>query len=170
MITNLENLDKVLKILSKSLKKKFPFLGNISVSKIKEDYGVINIDIDVDFNKFISDNDLKLRSSLFELFKYYDNHEEIEKYISTPQGFLRIMIDDSLPNESHFGYKFNNKIEEYLSQMLEMLPDNLIPMHEYESFGDMRSYPVSFNIHHFLPHFDYDKYLKDNPNSQSENF
>ena len=50
MITNLDNIDKVINILSKSLSKKYPYLGDIQVKDINDDVGIIQINIDIDLN------------------------------------------------------------------------------------------------------------------------
>jgi hypothetical protein len=71
MFTNLDNIDKTIKILSKSLSKKYPYLSDIQVKKIGDETGLIYIDLDLDLNRLLEDNKLKIRPDAEYLIKSY---------------------------------------------------------------------------------------------------
>ena len=163
MITNLENIDKVIKILSKTLSKKYPYLSNIQIKDINEEVGTIQIYIDLDLNRFLEYNKLKLRSSLDEVIRKYSDDTEYLKRLFRMSSYLNTYISDNDEKiDDKFGYKKNDEIESYLKDMMYMLPSHLFPIHKYLSLfsDDVGDYPVDFRIMGYNTEFDPERYLQ----------
>lgn len=163
MITDLDNIDKVIKILSKSLSKRYPYLGNIQVDKIEEDVGTIRIEIDLNLNKFLEYNKIKLRPTLNDLLiRYSDDIEYLESLFSRKLYYLNTFISDDDENlNDEFGYKKNIEIESYLQEMMDMLPDQLVPNYKYHSVltDTFLDYPINFRVMSYNVKFDPKRYL-----------
>ena len=164
MITNLDNIDKVINILSKSLSKKYPYLDNIQVTNIDDEVGVIQIDIDLNLNKFLEYNKTILRPNLDRLIiQYSDDIEYLRSLFSRKLYYLNTYIPDDDENlNDEFGYKKNGEIESYLQEMMEMLPSQLVPINKYHSlFSDtILDFPMTFRIMRYDVKFDPERYLK----------
>lgn len=164
MITNLDNIDKVINILSKSLSKKYPYLGNIQVTTIDGEVGVIQIDIDLNLNKFLEYNKIRLRPNLDKLVIHHsDDIEYLRSLFSRNLYYLNTYIPDDKENlNDEFGYKKNGEIENYLQEMMEMLPPQLVPNYKYHSlFSDtMLDFPITFRIMRYNVKFDPERYLE----------
>lgn len=167
MITNLDNIDKIIKILSKSLSKKYPYLGNIQVTNIDDEVGVIQINIDLNLNKFLEYNKLRLRPSLDNIvIQYSDDIGYLDSLFSRNLYYLNTYIPDDEKNlNDEFGYKKNGEIESYLQEMMEMLPSQFVPKYKYHSlFSDtMLDFPTTFRIMGYNVKFDpkrYPEYIK----------
>jgi|694.fasta_scaffold78399_2 hypothetical protein len=163
MIDNLDNIDKVIKILSKTISKKYPYLSNIQIEKIIDDAGTIQIDIDLDLNRFLEYNKLKLRPSLDELMKKYSDDTEYLKSLFRNPLYLNTYLSDVEEVNDNFGYKKNEEIESYLKDMMYMLPPHLSPTHKFQSSFDERivtDYPVDFRIDSYNIKFDPERYLE----------
>jgi hypothetical protein len=163
MIDNLDNIDKVIKILSKSISKKYPYLSNIQVVDIDEDVGIIRIEVDLNLNKFLEYNKLRLRPNLNDLLtRYSDDIEYLESLFSRKLYYLNMYIpdDDEEMNDS-FGYKKNYEIESYLQEMMDMLPPQLVPNYKYHSVltDTMLDYSINFRVMGYNVEFDPERYL-----------
>lgn len=163
MITNLDNIDKVINILSKSLSKRYPYLGNIQVTTIDGEVGVIQIDIDLNLNKFLEYNEIILRPNLDRLIiQYSDDIEYLRSLFSRKLYYLNTYIPDDDENlNDEFGYKKNGEIESYLQEMMEMLPSQLVPTYKYHSIlsDTMLDYPINFRVMNYNVKFDPERYL-----------
>lgn len=160
MIKNKEHIDKVLKILSKTLSKKYPYLSNIQLSGINDEVGVIYIDINLDLNEFIEYHNLNLSPLLSNLIlKYSYDKDYIDNLISNI-GYLNTWVDVD-DNDDRFGYKKNDEIETYLQGMTDMLPSHLIPTHEFHSVltDTTTDYPINFRVKNYIPAFNFERYL-----------
>ena len=162
MITNLDNIGKVIKILSKTLSKKYPYLSNIQIDEINEENGFIQIDIDMDLNKFLEYNKLKLRPSLDDVMtKYSHDPEYLKTFFKFKPTYLNTYISASEEVDNNFGYIKNDEIESYLKDMMGMLPQHLSPTHKFqESFGGEADYPVDFRVSGYNIKFDPERYLE----------
>lgn len=164
MITNIENIDKTIKILSKTLSKRYPYLDNIQVTGIDGEVGVIQIDIDLNLNKFLEYNQIKLRPNLNKLtIQYSDDIEYLTSLFTRKLYYLNTYIPDDDENlNDEFGYKKNGEIESYLQEMMEMLPFDLVPINKYHSlFSDtILDFPITFRIERYDVKFDPERYLK----------
>ena len=162
MITNLDNIDKVIKILSKSLSKRYPYLGNIQVDKIEEDVGTIRIEIDLNLNKFLEYNKIRLRPTLDDLLiRYSDDIEYLESLFSRKLYYLNTWLPDDEELNDRFGYKKNDEIGSYIYEMMDMLPSQLVPTYKYHSIlsDTMLDYPINFRVMNYNVKFDTERYL-----------
>lgn len=163
MFTNLDNIDKVIKILSKSLSKRYPYLSNIQINKIEEDVGTIRIDIDLDLNKFLEYYKLRLRPNLDGLLTtYVDDIEYLESLFLRKLYYLNTWLPDDEELNDLFGYKMNDEITSYLSEMMGMLPSQLIPTYKYHSIlnDTMMDYPIDFRVMSYNTKFDPERYIE----------
>ena len=162
MITDLDNIDKVIKILSKSLSKRYPYLGNIQVDKIEEDVGTMRIDIDLDLNKFLEYYKLRLRPHLDDLItRYTDDIEYLGDLFSRKLYYLNTWLPDDEELNDRFGYKKNDEIGSYIYEMMDMLPSQLVPTYKYHSIlsDTMLDYPINFRVMNYNVKFDPERYL-----------
>lgn len=163
MITDLDNIDKVIKILSKSLSKKYPYLGDIQVKDINDEVGIIQINIDIDLNKFLEYNKIRLRPNLDRLVIHHsDDIEYLRSLFSRKLYYLNTYIPDDDENlNDEFGYKKNDEIENYLQGMMDMLPPQLVPTYKYHSIlsDTMLDYPINFRVMEYNVKFDPERYL-----------
>ena len=163
MITNLDNIDKVIKILSKSLSKKYPYLNNIQVDKIDEDVGTMRIEVDLNLNKFLEYYKIRLRPNLDGLLtRYSDDIGYLGSLFSRKLYYLNTYIPDDDENlNDEFGYKKNIEIESYLQEMMDMLPDQLVPNYKYHSIltDTFLDYPINFRVMSYNVKFDPKRYL-----------
>ena len=163
MITNLDNIDKVIKILSKSLSKRYPYLDNIQVNKIEGDVGTIRIDIDLDLNKFLEYNKLRLRPHLDGLItRYTDDIEYLGDLFLRKLYYLNTYLPDDEELNDRFGYKKNDEITSYLNEMMGMLPSQLTPTYKYHSIltDTMMDYPIDFRVMNYNTKFDPERYIE----------
>ena len=163
MITNLDNIDKVIKILSKSLSKKYPYLDNIQVDKIDEDVGTMRIEADLNLNKFLEYNKIRLRPTLDDLvIRHSDDIGYLDSLFSRKLYYLNTYIpDDDKKLNDELGYKKNDEIESYLQEMMDMLPNQLVPNYKYHSIltDTFLDYPINFRVMSYNVKFDPKRYL-----------
>lgn len=160
MFTNLDNIDKTIKILSKSLSKKYPYLSDIQVKKIGDETGLIYIDLDLDLNRLLEDNKLKIRPDAEYIIKsYLDDIEYVKDVFELKTSYLNTFIGDYDPLDNTFGYKKNEEIENYLSNMMSMLPPPLVPIYKHQGSFGTYEYPVDFRIMGYNTKFDPIRYL-----------
>lgn len=156
MIDNFDNIGKTFKILSKTLTKEYPYLSNIKLGTVNEDVGHLYIYIDVNYNEFLEYNDIDVRTSLRDYFIRYSDSDDSGDILNGKFLYLSSFLDDL----DQFGYKFNEQIENFLNGMMEMLPEQLVPIHEFEdTFGELRNYTCSLRIIEFISFFDIDRYI-----------
>ena len=157
MIENFDNIGKTFKILSKTLTKEYPYLSNIKLGTVNEGVGHLYIYIDVNYNEFLEYNNIDVRTSLRDYFIRYSDSDDAGDILNGKFLYLSSFLDDL----DQFGYKFNDQIENFLNEMMEMLPEQLIPKHEYEdTFGELSNYNCSLQIMEFISSFDVDRYIK----------
>lgn len=155
---NTENIDKALRILSKSLHKKYPYLGDITLKSISDEGGLMFVNIDVDYNKFLEYNDLKLRPQITYLLQQYPNESPFQ-YIPKEMSYLHIPLEDNKITDEKFGYRFNNGISEYLDGMLTMLPESLIPTYTIRAIISEYVHPMTFSVSGYKTTFNTEEYL-----------
>lgn len=155
-VFNTEHIGQVLKILSKTIKRKFPFIKELELNKVGDLFVII--DAVVDYNEFLESNNLILRSDVEDLLMVYP--ENADKYINDQKySYLHIILqsDDEVTEE--FGWLYNRKIEESIDEMVEYLPEQIVPKVEwYSEFGDSID-NTTFNISDFILKFDLDRYM-----------
>jgi hypothetical protein len=155
-VFNTEHIGQVLKILSKTIKRKFPFIKELELNKVGDLFVII--DVVVDYNEFLESNNLILRSDIEDLLMEYPKN--VDKYINDQKySYLHIILqsDDEVTEE--FGWLYNKKIEESIDEMVEYLPEQIVPKVEwYSEFGDSID-NTTFNISDFILKFDLDRYM-----------
>jgi hypothetical protein len=156
---NIKHIDQVLKILSKSLDRKYPYFGKIHLDTISEDSGVIFIKIDVDYNEFLEYNNLHLRPGIEQLLQEFPDPNPNE-YVGKQYGFLHIVIEANEEIDEKFGWRFNVEVCSYLDEMLVMLPESIVPRYVYVGTFSNVEYPATFSITKYNLTFDPDRYLK----------
>jgi hypothetical protein len=155
-VFNTEHIGQVLKILSKTIKKKFPFIEELELNKVGELFVIINVV--VDYNEFLESNNLILRSDIAYSLDLYP--ENADKYINNQKySYLHIILqsDDEVTEE--FGWRYNKEIEGSIDEMVEYLPEQIVPKVEwYGEFGDSID-NTTFKIMEFILKFDYNRYI-----------
>ena len=155
-VFNTEHIGQVLKILSKTIKRKFPFIEKLELNKVGDLFVII--DALVDYNEFLESNNLILRSDIVYSLELYP--ENADKYINNQKySYLHIILqsDDEVTEE--FGWRYNKEIEESIDEMVEYLPEQIVPKVEwYGAFGDSID-NTNFKIMYFILKFDIDRYM-----------
>lgn len=155
-VFNTEHIGQVLKILSKTIKRKFPFIEELELNKVGELFVIINVV--VDYNEFLESNNLILRSDIEDVLMEYP--ENADKYINDQKySYLHIILqsDDEVTEE--FGWRYNKEIEDVIEEIVNYLPEQIVPKVEwYGSFSDYIE-NTSFKISDFVLKFDFDRYM-----------
>jgi hypothetical protein len=155
-VFNTEHIGQVLKILSKTIKRKFPFIKKLELNKVGELFVIINVV--VDYNEFLESNNLILRSDIEDVLMEYP--ENADKYINDQKySYLHIILqsDDEVTEE--FGWRYNKEIEDVIEEIVNYLPEQIVPKVEwYGSFSDYIE-NTSFKISDFVLKFDFDRYM-----------
>jgi hypothetical protein len=155
-VFNTEHIGQVLKILSKTIKRKFPFIKKLELNKVGELFVIINVV--VDYNEFLESNNLILRSDIEDILMEYP--ENADKYINYQKySYLHIILqsDDEVTEE--FGWRYNKEIEDVIEEIVNYLPEQIVPKVEwYGAFSDDIE-NTSFKISDFVLKFDFDRYM-----------
>jgi hypothetical protein len=155
-VFNIEHIGQVLKILSKTIKRKFPFIKELELNKVGDLFVII--DVVVDYNEFLESNNLILRSDIEYSLDLYP--ENADKYINDQNyHYLHVILQSEDEITEEFGWRYNKKIEESIDEMVEYLPEQIVPKVEW--YGSSSDYieNTSFKISDFILKFDFDRYM-----------
>ncbi len=111
-----EKQEKGIELLTKGLRRKFPFILGVEINEINEYH--IWVVIIVEFTKFLKFYNVP--PSRFHLKFGLETSKQYFKDYRNP-GFLLGLVDDEYKDE--FGYEYNNKMENFLSGLYNSLPE-----------------------------------------------
>jgi hypothetical protein len=155
-VFNTEHIGQVLKILSKTIKRKFPFIKKLELNKVGELFVIINVV--VDYNEFLESNDLILRSDIGYSLELYP--ENADNYINNQKySYLHVILQNEDEITEEFGWRYNKEIEDVIEEIVNYLPEQIVPKVEwYGSYSDDIE-NTSFKISDFVLKFDFDRYM-----------
>ena len=150
------------KVLVSIVRKKYPFIKDITIPIPLDQYGsflILNIVFDLeDLWKFY---DVKPPA-------YYSENRYLHKLLEQSHSYLMTYIDDQY--DGNFGYEYNNQLEHYMYTAYRSLPKDMTYL-QYEKWdGDDNDietsikkdqHTVEFRIREFVPIFDSSKYYKE---------
>jgi hypothetical protein len=142
------------KVLISIVRKKFPFIKNITIPVPLDTYGSFLIP------NIIFDLEVLWKFYNLEPPMYYKNNPYLYKLLELPHSYLFAYLDDQY--EISFGSNFNNLIETYLHTAYRSLPNDMkyLQYEKWEGQGDIESsiksdqLTSSFSIREFIPIFD----------------
>ncbi len=148
------------KVLVSIVRKKFPFIKDITIPIPLDTYGsflIINIVFDLE-----------------DLWKFYNvtppNHYKdnpfLYKLLKHPHAYLMAYVDDQY--DKQFGFSLNDKLESYMHMAYRSLPKDMkyLQYEKWEGKDDVESSiksdqaTVEFRIRDFIPIFDPSPYYK----------
>ena len=146
------------KVLTSIVRKKYPFIKDITIPIPLDQYGsfmIPNIVFDLE-----------------DLWKFYDvtppmiykDSPYLYKLLEQPHSFLMAYVDDQY--EDKFGYQYNNQLEEYMYTAYRSLPKDMkyLQYEKWDGEDDIESsiksdqITAGFRIRDFVPIFDVTKY------------
>jgi hypothetical protein len=149
------------KVLVSIVRKKFPFIKDITIPIPLDTYG-----------SFLIPNIIFDLEDLWKFYNvtppsYYKDSPYLYKLLKEPHSYLFTYVDDQY--EKQFGHNFNELIESYMHKAYRSLPNDMKYL-QYEKWqggeNDIESsvksdkITVEFRIREFVPIFDPSPYYK----------